>query len=476
MKKILGLFIVVVVGTWTYAQTPKRDAPPALTKAKNLQLPPVQKFTLSNGLQVVFMEKHNVPLVQINLLVQTGSFDDPAGKEGLSSFAMDLMDEGAGKFNSLQLADEIEFLGAQINTANRTFTSEVNCSVAVSKLDAALKLMTDIVLTPSFAESEIERIRKSRLNALLQGYDDPNVISQRAFSKLLFPGMSYGKFPTESSIRSFTKDDLVSFHKTQFVTGNCTLVIVGDATRDSLTPVLEKYLASLPKGIASKPTRPVPTQVKGLSVYIIDKPAAAQSIIRIGRIGASRTDAAYSSIVVMNTILGGSFTSRLNNNLRELHGYAYGASSGFSFWMVPGPFIANSSVQTDVTGPALGEFFNEFKKMRQPMPEEDFIRGRNYVALGYAGQFETNSNIASALADLVTYNLPDQYFNSYVEKVLTVSKKELEETSKRFIVPDNMLVVVVGDRAKIEAGIAKLNLGKVTVMSIEDVLGKKPQL
>lgn len=460
-----------------YAQQPNRSAPPQLEKAKNLQLPPIQRFTLSNGLNILLMEKHSVPLVQLNLLLQVGSVDDPSGKEGLSSFAMDMLDEGAGNYNALQLADEIEFLGAQINTYSGNFTSGVNCSAPVSKLDPVLKIMTDIILKPTFSENEVERLRKLRLNGLLQNYDNPNIIAQRAFNKLLFdPATPYGKFPGEAAIKAYTQSDLTSFHKNHFVTGNSTLIIVGDVTKASITPLLEKYFSAYTAGTVSKATLPVSKQVKGRSIFIVDKPGAPQSVIMIGRIGTTRSDADFNSIMVMNTILGGSFTSRLNTNLREKNGYSYGAGSGFSLWKVPGPFTARSSVQTDVTGPALGEFFNEFNRMRKPMPDEDFMRGKNYDALGYAAEFETNSSIASALADLVTYQLPDDYFNKYVDKALAVTKKNVEAVAKKHIDPTNMVVIIVGDREKIEAGITKLNLGKPTVMSIEDILGKKPQL
>jgi predicted Zn-dependent peptidase len=477
MKKFSILYCLLLISVLTGAQNPDRSAPPALGKAKNLQLPTIQRFTLSNGLSIVLLEKHTVPLVQMNLLVQTGLFDDPAGKEGLSSMAMDLLDEGAGDYTSLQLADEIEFLGAQIGTFSRSFTSEVNCSAPVSKLDGALKLMSTIILKPTFTENELERLRKLRLNGLLQNYDEPTVISQRAFNKLLFdPATPYGKAASEASIKSYTTSDLVSFHKTHFVTGNSTLIIVGDVTKNLLIPALEKYFSSYPTGTPGKETKPVPKQVKSRSIYIVDKPGAAQSVIRIGRIATSRSDAEYNSIVIMNTILGGSFASRLNTNLREVHGYSYGARSGFNFWSIPSPFFASSSVQTDVTGPALGEFFNEFKKMRQPMPQADLSRGKNYDALGYAGNFETNANIADALSELVLFQLPDNYFNSYVDKALTVTKKGVEAAAKKYIVPENMLIVIVGDRAKIEEGIKKLNLGKINFLTIEDVLGKKPQL
>ncbi len=477
MKKLFTIYLIILSSAFTFAQAPDRSSPPPLTKAKNLQLPAIQKFTLTSGVNVVLMEKHTVPLVQVNMLLQAGAFDDPSGKEGLSSLAFDLMDEGAAGMDALQLADEIEYLGSNIGTFSGSFFSGINCSAPTSKLDQALKLMSDIALRPTFAEKDIERIRKLRLTSLLQTYDEPTAIAGRAFNKLMFgESLPYGKFPNEQSLKSFTQNDLINFHKNQLVSGNVTMIVVGDVNKQAITQLLEKHFASLTKGSSTNAARPAPQQVKGRMIYLVDKPGAAQSVIRIGRIGTARMTPDYENMVVMNTILGGSFASRLNNNLREVHGYSYGAGSSFSFWNIPSPFVASSSVQTDVTGPALGEFFNEFKKIRLPIPDDDFERGKNYEALGYAGQFETNGSIANALAEMVIYQLPENYFNTYVEKVLAVNKKGVEAAAKKYIVPENMLVVVVGDRAKVEEGMKKLNLGKINILSIEDVLGKKPQL
>lgn len=477
MKRIIIFSLIILSVGNLWAQKPDRATPPALTTAKNLQLPAIQRFTLSNGLSVVLMEKHTVPLVQVNLLIETGGYDDPAGKEGLSNFTMDLLDEGTTSYSSLQLADEIEYLGATISTYSASFSSGITCSAPVARLDGALKLMAEMSLRPSLIESEVERVRKLRLNALLQNYDEPNVIARRAFDKLMFgASLPYGRFADERSIKSYTRQDLINYHKTNFVTGGSTLIIVGDVAAASLKPLLEKYFSAYPQGQNSKPTKPIAPQVKGRTIYLVDKPGAAQSVIRIGRVGVPRSTPDYENIVVMNTILGGSFASRLNTNLRETHGYTYGAGSGFSFWTVPGPFAANSSVQTDVTGPALSEFFNEFKGIRNPIPEADLTRGKNYEALGYAGNFETNADIAGALAEMVLYRLPDTYFNTYVGKVLAVDKKGVEAAAKKYITPDNMLIVIVGDRQKIDEGVKKLKLGKITYLSIEDVLGKKPEL
>jgi zinc protease len=477
MKKIFITFILVFLFHPGFSQAPVRTGPPSLDKVKSLTLPTPVRFTLSNGLKVVLMEKHNVPLVQVNLLIQTGNYDDPVGKEGLAGFAMDALDEGAGKFSALELSDEIEYLGAQIGTGSRPFSSEVNCTAPIARLQEAISLMSTIALRPAFAEKEIERLRKLRLNGLLQSYDEPNAIANRAFNQLMFPDNSpYGRFSNDKSIRSYSREDLLTFHRSQFVTGNSTLIVAGDVTRESIQPVLEKYFSAYPKGNALAKTRPTPTQVRGRFIYIIDKPGAAQSVIQIGRLGPARNDPAYYAANILNTIFGGSFTSRLNSNLREQHGYAYGAGSNFSFWNTPSPFLSSSSVQTDVTGPALGEFFKEFDKIRQPIPVDELNRGKNYTALGYARLFETNSDLASTLGSLVLYQLPDGYYNGYVGKVLAVTPQEVTAAANQFIVPDNMLVVIVGDRAKIEAGIRQLNLGNVNFLTIEDVLGKKPVL
>jgi zinc protease len=477
MKKLLLILPLFFFVSESFSQKPERSTPPQLGKAKNLQLPPLQKFSLQNGINVLLMEKHTTPLVQINMIIQTGTFDDPAGKEGLASFTMDLLDEGAGSLDALQLAEEIEFLGAEISTYSGNFSSGINTTTPVSKLDPAVKIISDLMLHPKFDETEIERLRKLRLNSLLQSFDEPSIIARRAFDKYLYDAsIPYGRFATEQSVMSYSKADVVNFHKTNFVTGNTTFIIVGDVTSAIIKPILEKYFSGYTVTQSLKHPRPLPAQIKGRPVYVIDKPGAAQSVIRIGRIGTTRLAADHDNISVMNTILGGSFASRLNTNLREVHGYSYGAGSRFNFWNVPGPFFATASVQTDVTGPALSEFFVEFKKMRTSIPDNDLARGKNYDALSYAANFESNASTADEIADLVLYNLPDTYFNTYVEKVLAVNKKGVEAAAKKYIVPENMLVVIVGDRAKIEEGIKKLNLGKIAFLSIEDVLGKKPGL
>lgn len=215
-------------------------------------------------------------------------------------------------------------------------------------------------------------------------------------------------------------------------------------------------------------------QVKKRQIYLVDRPEAAQSEIRIGRIGVPRLTENYYEILVMNTILGGSFASRLNQNLREEHGYSYGARSSFSFRPLAGPFIAGAAVQSAVTDKALVEFMKELNGILEPVTDQELTRAKNYVALRFPENFQTVSRIANQLTQMVTYNLPDDYFNNYVKRVLSVTKEDVQRVAKKYLDPEKVAIIVVGDQKKIEKGVRDLNLGQVNAMTIEDVLGKAP--
>jgi predicted Zn-dependent peptidase len=327
-----------------------------------------------------------------------------------------------------------------------------------------------------FPAEELERNRIERLTTLLQWHDQARVIGNNLFNEVLFGKTHpYGVQPmgNETTIRGFTVDDVKKFYGAALSPTNATLVVVGDVSPTTFLPKLEAALGSWRSSPAPVATLPQASQVDSRKVYLVDKPGSAQSIIRIGRIGVARTTEDYYTISVMNTILGGSFTSRLNNNLREQHGYSYGAGSRFNFMPQPGAFIASSDVQTDVTDKALTEFFKELNNIAN-ISDEELTRAKNYVALGYPSDFQSVGAIAGRLTDLVLYNLPDDYFNNFTKNILAVTKDDVIRVAKKYIVPDKVVVVVVGDRKKVEKGIADLKLGEIQNLSIEDVLGKPP--
>ena len=458
------------------AQKPDRSAPPKPTAPPALKLPPVQKQKLSNGLEVWIVEQHEVPMVQVNLIVRAGSAADPAEKYGVAAMTANMLDEGAAGKSALELADAVEFLGADLNTTSTFDYSAVRLSAPVTKLADALPLMADVVLRPSFPGNELERLRKERLTALLQARDDPAAIIEFAFPRLVFgPQHRYGTVAggAEADVRRMTLDDVRAFYEAHYRPQNATLLVVGDVTPATVMPLLERtFGAWKPSGSGSEPPRlPAATQLSKRQIYIIDKPGAAQSQIRIGWVGVPRSTPDYPTLQVLNTILGGAFTSRLNTNLRETHGYSYGAFSGFEERISPGTFSARAGVQTDKTAEALKEFFNEFAGMLKPIPADELDKAKNYVALGFPAEFESTGDLARKLEEQVVHNLPEEYFPSYIRSVVQVTGPAVEKSATQYIQPDKFAVVVVGDRKIIEAPIRALKLGPVEVLTVDQVFG-----
>jgi predicted Zn-dependent peptidase len=473
---LAGLGVSLLWVSLAAQQPVDRSKPPALGPTPQLDLPPIQKRTLSNGIPVWLVEAHEVPLVQLTLIVKAGSGDDPAGKYGLASLTAAMLDEGAGSRSALEIADETEFLGADLSTSSSFDASSVRLNVPVSRLAAALPVMADVALRPTFPQAELDRLRQERLTALLQAKDDPASVAPMAFARLLF-GATHrygtGAAGTESSLKGFSTADVRSFHAATYQPGNATLIVAGDVTADRVLPQLEAQFGSWRGGTAAPPRAALVTapQPAKRQIYIVDMPGAEQSQIRIGWVGVPRSSPDYFTLQVLNTVLGGSFTSRLNQNLREEHGYSYGASSRFDMRRFAGPFFAGAGVQTDKTPEALREFFNELNEIRAPIGADELAKARNYVALGFPSEFESIGDLSSQLEQLVVYGLPEAYYADYVKNIQAVTSAAVQKAAATYIQPDRFVVVVVGDRAVIEPGIQKLGLGPVRTMSVEEAVG-----
>jgi len=474
---LIVLITLILISGTALTQVPDRSKPPEMGPPPVMKLPPIQRFSLSNGLQVILVEKHDVPLVHMELMTNAGTVLDSEEKTGLTSIATSLMQEGAGTRDALELADAIDFLGASISTSSGYHSSGVSLHSPLSKLDSALALFADIALRPLFIPTELERTRKELLNELIQWYDEPRSIASVMFSSAVFGRTHpYGRqsIGTEKSIHSITIEDLEGFYKKFFTAGNSTLIVVGDVSVKGIREKLETAFGKWKGGDVKETRMPKAEQVKGRQIYLVDKPGAPQSEIRIGRVGAERLTDDYYALLVANTILGGSFSSRLNQNLREQHGYTYGASSRFDFRLYPGPFMAGSAVQTQITDSALIEFMKELNRIQEPVSDEELTRAKNYITLRYPESFQTVAQIAGKLMELKMYNLPDTYFSDFTKNVLAVTKEDVQRAARKYIDPANIAIVVVGDRAAIEQKIAALNLGPVINKTITDVLGPMP--
>ena len=454
-------------------QAPDRSVPPKAGPPPPLKVPSIQKRTLSSGVPVWIVELHKVPVVHVSLVVKSGSGADPLGKYGIASLTAEMLDEGAGQRNSLQIADAIDYLGASLSTSSTSDASFVDLHVPVARLGDALPIMADVALRPSFPQAELQRVREELLASLLQAQDDPASLIQFAFPRLVFgPQHRYGtvSIGTVAAVKGFSVADLRQFHAQHYVPSNAALIVTGDVTAASTVARLEAALGAWKGAPAPHTAVPVAPQLTTRQIYLIDKPGAAQSQIRIGWVGVPRSTPDYFALRVLNTILGGSFTSRLNQNLREEHGYAYGASSSFDMRSGAGPFYAAAGVQTDKTAEALTEFFKELDGIRKPIPAEEIEKAKNYLALLLPRNFETTESLAGSLVQVFVYNLPADYYTTYTARIRAVTPVDVQRAAERYIQPDKFAVVIVGDRKAIEPGIKALNLGPIKTIEIDDVM------
>jgi predicted Zn-dependent peptidase len=479
MRTIL-IALLVSASIGLYAQAPDRSKPPALGPAPTLKLPQIQKRQLANGLPVWIVELHEVPVVQVNLIVMTGTADDPAGKFGVASLTTAMLTNGAGSRSALEIADAVDFLGADLNASSGIDSSAIRLHVPVARLSDALPIMADVALRPTFPKDELERLRQQRLTSLIQSRDDAPTIAALAFSRVLYgPTHRFGTatMGTAETIKAFTVDDLHAFYAATFRPDNAALLVVGDVTPTTVLPLVEKNFAVW-KTEGARPARPqfptVPARTQR-AIYLVDKPNAPQSQIRIGSVAVPRSTPDYFPIQVANTILGGSFSSRLNMNLREKHGYTYGASSTFDMRIQPGPFFAAAGVQTDKTSESLTEFFRELNGILQPVPADELARAKNYVSLRFPAGFETTGDISRRLEEVLTYHLPDDYFSRYVSSINAVTSSDVQRVAGTYLQPDKLAVVVVGDRKAIEPGIRALNLGPINMLTIDEIFGAAPK-
>ncbi|HEX7139858.1 MAG TPA: pitrilysin family protein, partial [Vicinamibacterales bacterium] len=331
---VLAVIAVCAVGIGLRAQAPDRSKPPVAGPPPELRLPPIEKRQLSNGVPVWIVQLHEVPVAQVNLLLRSGGADDPQRRFGLANMTAAMLEQGAGSRTALQIADEIDFLGADLSAVSGMDSSVVRLHVPVARLGDALPVMADVVLRPAFPSEELDRVRQERLTAILQARDDPPAIASAAFARVLF-GVNhrYGTpaAGTAEVIKTFAPGDLKEYYTRAYRPDNATLIVVGDTTPDRVLPQLESAFGTwkAPSGAITHAPMTPGQQPSARTIYLIDKPGAPQSQIRIGGIGVSRSTPDFFPIQIVNTILGGSFTSRLNNNLREVHGYAYGAGSSF---------------------------------------------------------------------------------------------------------------------------------------------------
>jgi predicted Zn-dependent peptidase len=402
-------------------------------------------------------------------LVGSGSTADPAGKAGVANLTAAMLREGTTTRKSLDIADQAAFLGVSLAPTGSWESSSLSLHTPTAQLDSALALFADVALHPSFPANEFERLRKNRLTDLLQIRDQGPQIANLAFPAIIYgTAHPYGlaSIGTETSVESLSTSDLQSYYETNFKPNNSTLIIVGDVNPDQIEQKITARFGSWQRGTIPQLAYGEPPKSAATTIYLIDKPGAPQSSFRIGSVGVPRSTQDYFALTVMNTILGGSFTSRLNQNLRETRGYTYGAGSRFDMRRAAGPFMASAEIVAAKTDSALFEFMKELNGIRQTVPPEELSRAKRYLQLQLPGNFETTQQIAAALVPVALYGLPLDYYNNYVQSIEGVTQADVARVAQQYINPAGLAIVIVGDRKSIEAGLKSANIGPVEIRAM----------
>ncbi|MEO8109362.1 MAG: pitrilysin family protein [Ginsengibacter sp.] len=451
-----------------------RKTAPAMGIPPVVKFPAVNEFTLSNGLKVALVERHAVPVIDMSLMINAGYAADQFGKPGLATLAMNMLKEGTKTKTALQLSDKLADLGVSLYTYSDLDNSYMYLSALKVNLNESLNLFTDVLFNPSFPQKNFERVQKEQLLSIKQEQVEPFSMGLRILPKLLFgSGHAYSNpftgTGTESSVNAITRADLVKFHDTWFAPNNSILVVVGDINSQELKTKLETSFASWKKQtVPEKNIKDVALAVQP-SVYIIDKPGAAQSIILSSEVSPSATDPDFEKIEMMNRILGGEFSSRIDMNLREDKHWAYGAGSFDVSAKGQGLFIAYAPVQSDKTKESIQEIQKELTQYvgDKPATEEEFSKVQKNSVMQLPGVWETNGSVLNALQSAIGYNRGINYLKNYPTMLQQLTLTDIQHAATKVVKPKSLTWVIVGDRSKIEQGIKELNLGSMKYIDTE---------
>jgi zinc protease len=475
-----GEFVLQVRPFGRYEPISKTDVDrtkvPEPGKPPELQLPKLQRQTLSSGLRIVLAERHALPVVNMWLLVDAGYAADQFAAPGTGSLAMAMVDEGTKTRSALEIADELDALGMRLGSGSDLDMSFVTMSALKTNLDKSLELFADVILNPSFPQDELERQRKQRLAAIQNEKAQPFAMALRVLPKLVYgAGHAYSNpltgSGTEASVAKMTREDLSKFHQTWFKPNNATMIVVGDTTLAEITPKIEKAFSSWQKGEVPKKNIQQVALRGDSQVYIIDKPGSIQSVIMGGHIAPPKANPDEVAIQTMNNSLGGQFISRINMNLREDKHWSYGASTYLLDARGQRPFLTIAPVQTDKTKESLAELTKELRQILddKPLTAEEVDMAKNTWARSLPGSRETLSELAGGITEIVSYNLPDDYFETLSAKIWALTVPQVNAAADKTLHPKSMIWVIVGDRAKIESQIKELNLGPVSYLDADGV-------
>ena len=431
-------------------------------------------MALANGLNLRVISHGSVPVAAAVLLLPGGSSADARSQAGLASLAADLLDEGSRGQSALEISDRIARMGGDLDLEVSHDATVVSLAMLDRFIDDGLSLVHEICTSPNLTESDFARIRQLRLERLRQLRDHPGALADRAFAQLLYQSHPYAQpnHGTAASLGSLTVEDVRRYHAAMFQPAGATLVVAANQPPDVLVAKVRAAFGSwrsdgAAPAIARDRGQLDPPREPSARLAIVPRPGAAQSELRLGHVATSRRTPDYHALVLLNTVLGGQFVSRLNMNLREDKGYTYGVRTGFDLRRGDGPFVLQTSVATDVTVSALGEALDELRAIRngRPVTADELALAKSSVALGYPRGFETVQQIARSVAQLALHDLPDSYFEEFVPRLEAVTLEEVASAAHRYLQPDRMTTVIVGDPERVSQTVGRLGLGELQTVS-----------
>lgn len=428
-----------------------RSQAPAPLPPHPIVIPTARETVLSNGLTVVVVEDKRLPLVSYRLALRIGTSFDPRELPGLTDLLAGLLPEGTTSRSSREIADEVARIGASLSAGSNSDYTIVAASALTQFSDTILALMAEIILQPSFPENEVELAKQNTKESLRQQRAQPSFLASEMVSRVMFGDHPYSVIsPTLESIDRLNRDEFVEFHKNNFIPNNSVFIVVGDVKFDEVVPRLEGLFSSWSKGTAMAANFPKPPVRTKRSAYLVDRPGSAQSNIVIANSGLVRTNPDYFPMLLMHTVLGATASSRLFMNLREEKGYTYGAYSNLDARRTAGTFRSTAEVRTPVTGDSLKEFFYELGRIRnEPVSQKEIQDAKSYLTGVFPIRLETQEGLIDQLVQIKMLNLPDNYLETYRDRVQAVTIEEIQRIAQTYVQPDLAAVVVVGDGAQV---------------------------
>jgi len=435
--------------------------------AREYHFPRFTKRVLGNGITVIVATVTKLPLVSVAIVLDATAISDAPGKEGTAELTAQALREGTLDRNGVQLALDLEKLGTSLEAGADWDSTVASITVLKENLKNAFSIVADALKSPAFRQEDIERLKAERLAERIQILDEPRGLADESFARFLYHPQARYAAPmsgSSKSVSAITREDVEAFYRENYSPSAMTVIFAGDLTIDEGVDLVESMLGSWSGIRKDRKIDADRTARTSRAVEIIAKPDAAQSELRIGHLGVPRTHADYFNIVVMNAVLGGLFSSRINLNLREAHGYTYGASSYFDWRKQSGPFVISTAVQSEVTAAAIAETLKEIDGMREKkIGEDELTLATSYLEGVFPIRYETTAAIAGALSNLVTFELPEDYFDTYRRKIAAVTTQDVLEAAREHVRPEELQIAVVGNPDLIRENVENLAIGPVSV-------------